>query len=108
MDPVVLALLGAMIVFAVSMDGSGPDLYWNQTHHAYYGWALTLLGMARGSPVITGIGLVLAWDDAIQHAVQRFARRPRFRFVVHRLYEVVYPFVGWLNVWLDRVLGRHR
>ena len=78
--------ISAFIVFALSMTGRGSDLYWNELHHAYYGWALMLLGAFTWSPLFY-VGLVIAWDDAIQHALQNLPgwgeKRPSF---LHWLY----------------------
>lgn len=95
-----LLLSGALSVwaFARSMDGSGPHLLWRQTHHAYYGWVLIVLGAALHSTELLIIGNALAWEDATQHHTQCHG----FSFI-HYAYRALYrlPFVRDANRWLD-------
>lgn len=98
----------AALVFAASMTGRGRDLYWNQTHHAYYGWVIALAGLAGGWPVTTWIGIGLAWDDSVQHALQNLvpALRTRRPSLLWWLYARTLARLSWaqrLNTWADRV-----
>lgn len=90
-------------VFARSMDGSGPHLFWRQTHHAYYGWALIMLGAIMQNNIILVIGNALAWEDATQHHTQCYG----YSFI-HTAYAAVYrfPLVRRVNQWLDRRFKR--
>lgn len=95
----ILLLALAAALFAVSMTGTKPHLFWGQTHHAYYGWALGLLTLLLDGPGwVFVLANVLAWDDAYQHFVQAYGGSP-----VHVAYGWVYH-VSWLrslNRWLD-------
>lgn len=96
-----LLLSGALSVwvFAQSMDGSRPHLNWRQNHHAYYGWALIVVGVALGSIPMLVIGNALAWEDATQHHTQCYGYS-FLHFVGRALWQL--PLVGRIGQWLDR------
>lgn len=98
-----LVVLGALAsaLFAVSMTGTKPHLFWGQTHHAYYGWVLIVAGAVLGSEPLAIVGNVLAWDDAYQHCVQAYGGSP-----VHVAYGWAYylPWIRSANRFLDRLL----
>lgn len=85
-------------VFAVSMTGAKPHLFWGQSHHAYYGWLVALAGFYLHMDALLIMGNILAWDDALQHFVHAYGGSP-----IHVLYGWAYrlPFVRRVNRWLD-------
>lgn len=85
---------------------AGPrvsPLAFNEWHHGYLGLLLAVAGWLTGWVPLGAIGALLALDDAWQHGVQRFAKRPWYRSPVNRAHSLLYriPLVARLNRWLD-------
>ena len=103
--PFILACI-AVLVFAASMTGRAADLYWNQAHHAYYGWAVTMLGVVAGSSALLWVGALIAADDACQHALQNLvpalrAKRPSLLYQIYARTLARLTVLARLNRWLD-------
>lgn len=74
-----------------------------ELHHLYIGLVIVALGNIIKSPVVIGIGDVLAVDDSIQHFVQA-AFCPKFQSPLHWLYaKILWPmqWVKDLTAWLN-------
>ena len=100
-----LTLLLAPLVHAAPRG----DLDFRQMHHAYLSVPLVLTGAVLGWPLLLGVALVLAFDDAEEHLVQLVTGDLVYQSPVHRLWY------GTLGAWtplvqlghlLDRLLGR--
>ena len=110
---ILIALLAALaaFVFAVAMTRRGSQLNWRQWHHAYLGWALVLAGAVLGSRLIATAGLVVSWDDSVQHALQnvRGWSERRLSLLAWLLWDLTLSHWGptrALDAWLDRTLGK--
>lgn len=99
--------LAALFLAAVWLGPDRGDLNPRQAHHGYWGAALYALARLLGWSWVAWVGLALLADDALQHAVQRWLRRPAFRSPVHRLYGLAWrlSWVRRLNAAIDRLLG---
>lgn len=98
---------------ARGLNGSGSHLRPGGWHHLYLGVGVFLLSCAAGARrrlalVLRVIGLVLAWDDAFQHAVQAVTGELAFRSPLHLVYAWTYERWAWvrsLTQWLDGLFG---
>ena len=107
MTSLLAAYVAALVLWftAIVWGPFRDDLVFGEAHHIYYGLVLGLVGALSGAWWFHVLGLALCWDDALQHAIQRWGN-PAYRSPVHHLTTLVYllPFVQRLNAWLDRVL----
>lgn len=108
MTALLIAWLLVAVVWLVSVLVLRVERQW---HHFHIGFVLAVLGLALAhrlpTPTIVvaflayrlpSPGLVLAWlglliaaDDAWQHAFQWLARRRYYRSPLHELYRALYP-----------------
>lgn len=67
--------VGLFVVLLAALAWLGRLYEW---HHGYYGFALCALVWIHGWPVeIELVGLVLLFDDDVQHVVEAVGLRPR-------------------------------
>jgi hypothetical protein len=71
-----LAAIVAAYVWGFSVARLGVLREW---HHFWIGFALTLLPF----PWLVALGVLIMWDDAVQHAVQMW--KPAYRSPLHVL-----------------------
>ena len=107
----VLLLAIGLFVAAMAAGPHVDDLDPYELHHLYWSAPIAAICIAGGlvNPVWNYIGipfLVIALDDGIQHAVQRWWKGPSWRSPLHRVYALLYriPAVRWLNARLDDLL----
>ncbi len=114
----------AVFVAALISGPQSGELSWAGVHHAYLGAVLVFAGQGilavsidssrwiRSTGwVLSAFGAILIADDALQHAVQRWAVRPDYRSPLHRLFQTLFRSVPWvarLNLRLDRLLGARK
>jgi hypothetical protein len=80
------------VVWATSVVHLGV---WRNLHHFWYGAALYALGLAFGVDWLLVVGLLVAADDAVQHAVQ--CSRPEYRSPLHLLARYTVYRWGWIK-----------
>ena len=101
-------LASLVLVAALAIGEQHDDLFLREAHHGYWG---LLLGLASLIPFLAWLrwpGLILLLDDCLQHSVQRWLNRPKFRSPLHRTYALLYARSGILrrlNEWLDQRFG---
>jgi hypothetical protein len=118
----IIAAFGfAVFLAAVAIEPQFNDLRYAAMHHGYLGALLVVAGFAgltvwsaahrwrrRIAWVLAICGMILIVDDAVQHAIQRWADWPDFRSPLNRLYGATLwkiPAIAEVNRWLDRLLG---
>lgn len=93
-----LAALLAPIAIVVSVVWTTSVVHlgvWRQVHHFWYGAALYALGMWLGADWLLVLGLLVAADDAVQHAVQ--CSKPEYRSPLHLLARHTVYRWGWIK-----------
>lgn len=113
-------LIFATAMFVAKKRGldrlEGSDLRLNEWHHGYLGVTWFALGsICLGASTWRAVawffivlGVVVSWDDAMQHAAQTIYEDVKRTSPLHRLYGWLYArsaLIRRVNAWLDRLLG---
>lgn len=108
MIPILVAAVSLAMFVAAMIGPQVDDLRWREVHHAYLGLMLLMVGLALNSTLVQWVGAAFVADDAVQHGVQRFLKRPASRVsLLHLVNAVLYriPFWRRLNQWADERLS---
>src|SRR5262245_47227132 len=102
-----------LLALVRGFNGPGSHLRIDAWHHLYLGVVVFLLSYAAVrrpllALVLRWIGVVLAWDDALQHLVQAITGDLAFRSPLHVVYAWTYERWEWVRAvtqWLDGLFG---
>lgn len=103
-----LALYATAVLVWVLAIVAGPQqghLRFGGVHHLFWGLLLGLVAVVLDALLLHVLALLLCYDDAAQHLVQRLGN-PAYRSPLNRLTEYAYriPGVRRLNELLDEWL----
>jgi len=96
-------LLTLVLLAALALGPQRDDLRLRELHHGYYGALLAGLALLGGWSWLYWLGVAVLADDAWQHGVQRWLRRPWYRSPGHQLYGFFYRRWAWLRRLNERI-----